>query len=99
LDYFKSLFIVDAGSFGIRLLIDLADFDVSFVVFGAEFQNFLEQIDTLISLSKSALDLSKYSHCLEAVLVSRIAGDCLKTGLGRLVILIAEEDFPEIKLG
>ena len=83
LDYFKSLFIVDASSFGIRLLIDLADFDVSFVVFGAEFQNFLEQINTVISLAKPALDLRKYSHCFKAIFVSWIAGDCLKAGLGR----------------
>jgi hypothetical protein len=27
--------------------------------------------------------LSKYSHCFKAIFVSRIAGDCLKAGLGR----------------
>lgn len=98
LNDFESLFIVDARSFGICLLKDLADFDVGLEVLRIKFQYFPEQVNALIGLAKSALDLRKNSHCLEAIFVSRIVSDGLKTGLRRLVIFIVKEHFPEIKL-
>ena len=53
----ESIFIVDDGGPRVILVIDLADFDVCFVIFGAQFNDSFEKLDAFPILAKTPLGL------------------------------------------